>query len=278
MTRTVRPRQRWNDTERRFGPLTVARDRRTSRYFALVLDSGDEERPGCTLRLSVFGRTLILDCPPILRPYREKVTARSWDAATIERMGRDWYYAEDPRQVGVTISEGGFVSVAYGRQSEDSRTERRWGWFMPWAQWRVVRRRWFGLTGACVSEVREDRVRWERVFAHKSLCPRVRFTFLDYDGEQLEATTHLEEMVWHRGIGWWRWLGWCCPPQSKRFLEITFSGEVGRRKGSWKGGTIGHRITVEPGELHADAFARYAAAHEITILSTTPDRSLALTP
>lgn len=107
MTRPVRPRQRWNDTERRFGPLTVARDLGGTRYFALVLNSGDEDHPGCTLRLSLFGRTLILDCPPILRPYREKVTARSWDAATIARMGRDWYYAEDPRQVGLTISEGG---------------------------------------------------------------------------------------------------------------------------------------------------------------------------
>jgi hypothetical protein len=38
---------------------------------------------------------------------------------------------------------------------------------------------------------------------------------------------------------------------------MRFSSEVGERKGSWKGGTIGHSITLLPNELHEAGFRRY---------------------
>jgi hypothetical protein len=46
-------------------------------------------------------------------------------------------------------------------------------------------------------------------------------------------------------------------------LDIRFSEETGRRKGSWKGGTLGHGIDMLPGELHEAAFRRYCATHEM---------------
>lgn len=42
-----------------------------------------------------------------------------------------------------------------------------------------------------------------------------------------------------------------------RNLDLRFSGETGREKGSWKGGTIGTSIEMRPGELHEAAFRRY---------------------
>lgn len=42
------------------------------------------------------------------------------------------------------------------------------------------------------------------------------------------------------------------------------------RKGSWKGGTIGHSIEMPPGELHADAFRRYCAEHNMTFSDPLP--------
>lgn len=49
-------------------------------------------------------------------------------------------------------------------------------------------------------------------------------------------------------------------------LDLEFSSEVGRRKGSWKGGTLGHGIEMLPGELHEAAFRRYCAQNDLTFV------------
>ena len=42
--------------------------------------------------------------------------------------------------------------------------------------------------------------------------------------------------------------------------------ETGSKKGSWKGGTIGHGIDMLPGELHEGAFRRYCLAHKMKFI------------
>ena len=100
----------------------------------------------------------------------------------------------------------------------------------------------------------------------KSKCPSVSFEFSDFDGERITARTLIEEREWHFGSGWFRWLSLFCKPKIKRSLDIEFSKETGRRKGSWKGGTIGHGIEMLPNEKHAGAFARYCAEHEMELI------------
>src|SRR5690606_33228759 len=92
------------------------------------------------------------------------------------------------------------------------------------------------------------------------------FTFRDFDGEELTATTRIEEREWRFGVGWFKWLSLFRRPKVSRDLEITFSGETGKRKGSWKGGTIGDSIKMLPGELHEPAFRRYCAANGMTFV------------
>ena len=48
-----------------------------------------------------------------------------------------------------------------------------------------------------------------------------------------------------------------------RWRRTIPAGETGKRKGSWKGGTIGHSIGMEPGELHESAFRRYCTEHNM---------------
>jgi hypothetical protein len=55
----------------------------------------------------------------------------------------------------------------------------------------------------------------------------------------------------------------------RRSLDLQFSAEVGKRKGSWKGGTIGHSIDMMPGELHEAAFRRYCAQQGLTFVGQT---------
>lgn len=273
MNHTLRfSRRRWGDNDHYFGPLTYSRDKRYS-PLAVVLESGCDEYPGASLRISGLGHTFILALPAwAVRPYREKVFPGSWDAATIQRLGRDWYWQIDRREYGFSLSDG-FLSVYLGRQTMDSRTEQRWGYFLPWTQWRHVRHSFYGLEGEHVATLpdtgksyRDDLGRWDREQAISDATPTISFKFEDFDGERIVAITKIEEREWHAGTGWFKWLSLFRKPKVKRYLEIHFSAEVGREKGSWKGGTVGHSIEMLVDELHEAAFRRYCKQENLSFV------------
>lgn len=253
---------RWSDNDRYFGPFTYARDR-SYRPLAVVLGSGDDDDyPGCRLRVSAFGHTVIAPLPAIIRPWREKVFPSSWDAATIERLGRNWYFNTHKREYGFSCAEG-FLQVFLGRQTHDSTTEQSWSKHLPWTQWRFVRHSLFGLAGEHIW-TETDRRDWTGNQAAKDGCPSAVFAFTDFDGEALTVRCVIEEREWHFGDGCFKWLSWFRAPMLRRSLDLRFSGETGRRKGSWKGGTIGHSIDMLPGELHETAFRRYCETRDMT--------------
>lgn len=268
---------RWSDNDRYFWRFTWSVDS-SYRTIAVVLRSrGDDdvESGQCYLRMSVARRTLIVALPPIIKPYMEKRKAGTWDAATIERLGRDWYWEITPREYGFSIVNGHF-SIRYGRSTMDSITDQRWGCSLPWTQWRHVRHSFYGLDGEWLFDepnVRWGRVgteewhkRWEDQEQRRASVPTRQFSFIDYDGEELSVTTKIEEREWRFGEGWFKWLSLFRRPKIIRSLDLQFSGETGRRKGSWKGGTIGHSIEMLPGELHEAAFRRYCEQNNMTFV------------
>jgi hypothetical protein len=266
--------RRWSDNDTCFGPLTYARDNRGYRPLAVVLASGCDEYPGASFRLSGFGHTIIVALPQwALRPYREKVYP-SWDAVTVDRVGRDWYWNIDRREYGISVNDG-HLNISFGRSTMDSSTERRWGCFLPWTQWRHVRHSFYGLRGEHVATLPDtgesylgNPGRWERERAIAGATPTVSFEFDDFDGERITAITKIEEREWRFGTGWFKWLSLFRKPKICRSLDLDFSAEVGRRKGSWKGGTTGHSIEMLPGELHEPAFRRYCEQNELTFTGT----------
>lgn len=267
-------RRRWGDNDRYFGPLTYSRDDRGYRPVAIELSSGCDEYPGASFRISGFGHTVILALPQwALRPYREKVHA-NWDEATRKRLGRDWYWRVDPTRFGFSLNEG-HLHVTFGRQAMDSSKDQDWGCFLPWTQWRHVRHSFFGRKGEHVATLPDtgnpyglenglDRFRCERSVAEAT--PTVSFEFDDFDGERITAKTKIEEREWRFGTGWFKWLSLFRKPKISRSLDLAFSSEVGRRKGSWKGGTVGHAIKMLPGELHENAFRRYCEQNDLTFI------------
>lgn len=264
---------RWGDNDRYWGPFTYAVDPKYPHY-AIILKSDSEVREGragrASLRLSFGKRTLICMLPPIIRPWKRKVYP-SWDAGTVARLGRDWYWDAAARAYGFYYSDG-FLNVSLGRQTMDSSTEQRWGCFLPWTQWRHVRHSLYDLAGQhfWTEKDRRDNDHWyEEWRAAKDACPSVTFVFRDFDGEQLRAETRIEEREWRFGTGWWKWLSLFRKSKISRDLDIQFSGETGRRKGSWKGGTVGHSIEMLPGELHQSAFERYCRQHDMTFVEVT---------
>lgn len=264
---------RWSDNDRYLGPFTYARD---GRYWplAMVINSGDDdERAGCQIRLSAFGHTLISALPAVIKPWKRKVVP-GWDEATIARLGRDWYWNVYRREYGFSYNEG-FLQVFLGRQTNDSATTQDWCRHLSWTQWRHVRHGFYGLAGEHYwtepSQPSADLghpARWyDELKAAKDSCPSQNFAFADFDGEALTVRTVIEEREWRFGTGWFKWLSMFRKPMIKRSLDLEFSGETGKRKGSWKGGTIGHSIEMLPEELHESAFRRYCDGHEMKFQS-----------
>jgi hypothetical protein len=262
---------RWSDNDRYLGPFTYARDSRGYRPLALVLGSGDDDDyPHCRLRLSGFGHTLVIRLPQIIQPWRRKVVVTSWDEATVKRLGRDWYYDTHEREYGFSYSDG-HLSVYLGRQTNDSSTEQRWGCFLPWTQGRHVRPRLSDREGRLFATM-PDRGRfldtYEERKALEESCPSCAFRFEDFDGEDITAITRIEERQWKFGTGWFKWLSLFRRDRIRRSLDLRFTSETGKRKGSWKGGTIGTGIDMLPGELHEAAFKRYCGQNEMRFIDS----------
>ena len=255
------------NNDRQWGPFLYSKDG-TFKQAACILESGDgEDYKGCTLRLAGFGHTFIVALPPIVKPEVTRVKATYWDEETIKRLGRDWYEETHERRYGFTCHEG-FFQLYYGAGNDDCSRNRRMSWFLPWRQWRHVRHSLYDLNGV---EVWRDGKGGGGISAIKDrldareACPAETFAFKDYDGEAITATTRVEEREWQFGDGWFKWLSWFRAPRIIRSLEIDFSSEVGREKGSWKGGTVGHSIEMEEGEMHEAAFKRYCEQHSLTL-------------
>lgn len=265
-------RYRWGDEDRRLGPFIWGP---YDHGFYIGIKSKDEEEDEgsfSVFRLSAFGWSWLALLPAIIKPYREKVyPGTAWDAATVARLGRNWYWQSEEREFSFSWNEK-YVSVHYGRSTHDSRTDKQWGWFPPFQQWRFVRHSYYGLEGEHLSDIprrkrggtvedsvaalnAEDKI--------KDTIPSRSFNFIDFDGEAMIATTKIEEREWRFGEGWFKWLSIFRKPKIRRDLDIWFSGETGKRKGSWKGGTMGHSITMLPFELHESAFKRYCAEHDM---------------
>ena len=257
---------RLTDNDRRFGPLTIGRAS-GSRYFSIAYRSsgGDEdgEDPRWnSLYLRGFGWCARLWLPNLIGPHRVRHVA-NWDAETIARLGRNHYDVCTPREFGITLFEG-HLSILYGARTNDSRTEKRWSFFLPWTQWRHVRFSLYEPDGKHFWTRREARCgRGESSFDEQMEqvrnVPKVRFAFDDCDGERIVATCHIEEREWRFGAGWFKWLSLFRRPMVRRSLDIKFSAEVGPAKGSWKGGTIGHGTDIAAGESCESAFRRYCA-------------------
>lgn len=73
-----------------------------------------------------------------------------------------------------------------------------------------------------------------------------------YDGKEIPCTYYVEEMEWRP-----KWLKWTSLfSKVKRSIAITFSEEVGSRKGSWKGGVIGFGFEMLPRETPQQCIER----------------------
>ncbi len=257
---------RLTDNDRHFGPVTYARCSESWRPLRLVYSSGgddDSDRPVAnTLTAYACGWVARIRLPRLLDDFKIRHIASTWDQATVARMGRNWYDERFPREYGFSLSDG-FLQVFLGAQTHDSETTQSWCTHLPWTNWRHIRTSFYDDKGRHFwaewdrprgFKLRDD---WMARQAIEKACPNVVFEFDDFDGKRIRATTHIEEREWRFGTGWFKWLSLFRSPRIRRSLSIDFSGEVGPEKGSWKGGTTGTGIDMQPGETPESAFRRY---------------------
>lgn len=261
--------RRWSDNDRYWGPFTYARDERGYRPFAVVLSSMDDEDTGSfnALRFSGFGHTLIIDTPKFINHWKQWVDTSRYDFSRPPDHG---YWDIYRKEYGFSVSEG-FLQVFFGPQTHDSSTTKSWSKFLPWTQWRFVRHSLYDLEGNHVwtappRRKGEGMKSFDELRAAEATLPKARFEFADFDGEELIATCHIEEREWRFGGGWFKWLSLFRKPKVRRSLDIAFSGETGGRKGSWKGGTTGTGIDMQPGESPEAAFRRYCEDHGMAFM------------
>lgn len=255
---------RWSENDRYFGRFTYARCER-QRELALMLGSGDgDDYPGCRLRLALGSRTLIIALPAIIKPFRRWTdTSRAgWSKPP------HGYWTSHEREYGFCATEGA-LHLRYGEQTDEWPGSKSKCWFYPWQAHKQIRRSLYDVAGMHFADVPEGLKwttnRYEATRALEEACPVARFEFADFDGERIVATCRLEEREWTRGRGLFRLL-FIGRNRINRELDLRFSSEVGRRKGSYKGGTVGHSTSVLSGELHEAAFRRYCEKEGLTFI------------
>lgn len=251
--------------------------RQSHQVFDLMFDSGDGphgDYPGNTFVVQALGWRVSFRLPDLIQPAREKIVAQTWNAATVARMGRDWYWEYHRREFGVYLTKSNHFVIKYGEQTDSWPGDKTWSCFLPWGEWHRVEQTIYGRGGELWwTETKADIDKtvaagghgFDGYFAASKLAPAVSFLFVDYDGEVIEARTIIEGSRYRAGEGWFKWIHWFRKDRVYRSLKIEFSKQVGPEKGSWKGGTLGHGIEIEDrDESHEEAFRRYCLEHGLS--------------
>jgi len=102
------------------------------------------------------------------------------------------------------------------------------------------RRRWAGEDEGSYDWLKKNRWQETHLFIDK------------YDGTTVNATIGVSEMEW-RPL-WFQWTGLF--KRVRKSINIDFDKEVGERKGSWKGGTVGCGYNLLPNETPLECLKR----------------------
>lgn len=158
------------------------------------------------------------------------------------------YYECDPPSYGIYIFEH-TLNIHWGRKTI------LW-WELPFVSWKLVEHcvdvKNKGFVDAKI--IRKENPNdyydndWRREHYNSQVIPYVD----SYDGEVVNATIWKEYRTWKR-----KWLTWLPFWEDKHnYIEIIFDKEVGKEKGSWKGGCIGCGYDLLPGEDPVDCLKR----------------------
>lgn len=246
---------RLTDDDKQFGKyITYGKKTSSENYTKIVYSSSyNEDYPDDkhnTLTIVMFGWIIQFLLPQFIKPLQVKVHATSWDAATIARLGRDYYFVYFNRRYGFSKFDTLF-QLFYGVQGDyDSNfqnaglKEKSISWFLPWLDYRHVKHQMFDGNGQLIwqedqSNTSEARQHNDTKYVLSQTMNKRSYKVLDTDGEIIVVDVHSEYREWKRGTSWCKWLSLFMDGIKKHTIELNFRSEIGHRKGSWKGGLVG---------------------------------------
>lgn len=226
------------DNDYKFGPFTWGRTQ--SKYVQICIMSNDsyyneDGRINNCIRLWLFGWVISISIPNIIK--RPCIN------------------------YGICIDTTS-LCIHYGLQTWDSSTNKKWYYFFPWTLWRFKRHTIYNPDNTIhyqytdIEETQKIKDILSMLDARENI-ETVNFHVQDYDGENIEVNTFIEEREYAYGVGNFKWLSWFIKNKINRSLSISFKKEIGKDKGTWKGGVLGHGIDMLQNETHKDAMIRY---------------------
>ena len=230
----------------------------------------ESDRAFNILSVSVRGRALGMILPQFVKPYG-KLRVYTPDGHDEPRS----YIETFRREFGFRIVEGS-LCFHYGAQTHEWPGCKSKHWFFPWREHTHIRHSlyddagdWFADVPNAAGNLDRSRDVFRAARALEAQCPVRLFLFAENDGDLRVAQCRIEEREWRHGPrkGLWRWLLAWKPNMVRRSLAIEYSSEVGRRKGSWKGGTIGTGIDMLKDETPYEAFRRHCTKENLHFIS-----------
>ena len=107
-------------------------------------------------------------------------------------------------------------------------------------------------TNALEKELNNDLSIYHRYDESDKVLKRTYDYTDQYDGTVVKATYWVEHREWRKK--WITWIPWI--KTTWDYIEVEFDQEVGKGKGSWKGGCLGCTYTMNKGESPEDCIKR----------------------
>lgn len=128
-----------------------------------------------------------------------------------------------------------------------------------WKQTRRVKNELLNTNFSLYKDIQNIESDYDKVKEIEASQPYFLFNVMDYDKEELTVVGKLVRWTYVYGNGrFTRFImKFFKEPEVYTRMELTFSKEVGTGKGSWKGGTVGHSVSLENLEDPVDAFKNY---------------------
>lgn len=238
---------RWSgERDKYFGPFTFCIDGRNELGFSIKFGDGDE-RPESYVRIHLFKFTALFPIPALVKPWKEWVDTSKYDWAKPPH----GYWETGSREYGISFT----ATEAHWRFGDQRNQWPNGGsgcWFYPWRDHKLIGKTYTDMHGNIVEATDDEK-------------PVADFIVEDFDGELVEAKVAIEHLRYRVGKGLWHWL---MLGKTKAYtkLDISFSAETGRRKGSWKGGTLGVSWPANPSDLHAMAMRQYCEKNNMKLI------------
>lgn len=162
-----------------------------------------------------------------------------------------WTDECDPPKCGVAIHNQTFWIYKWGKGNGNG-GNKWWTWNIPFITKSCIRHSILLKDGTWEHELnKENKNFWKDEWNEKKMSWDT--TYVDkYDDEMIPTKIYVEEREWRP-----KWLTWTKKfAKIRRVIDVHFSSEVGKRKGSWKGGTIGCSYEILNGEEPLECLKR----------------------